>query len=126
LSPTGINAGHLTYKGVKPRLEALKASEDHLRDEEARAYRDDAHAALVTAAQGGMRPSKLSIPNAAKRKSALDKSWSAISLDARRRVLRSLFAIAVHGGRGTDRVKITGRGVNPMSAEEDFSEDFSA
>jgi len=47
-------------------------------------------------------------------------------LEARRRVLRSLFTITVYGGRGTERAKLTGPGMNPEDTEEEFCEELSA
>jgi site-specific DNA recombinase len=113
---------------MRPTLQRLKDAEAKLRDEIARAYRDDAHAAIVASAAKALTPlpghpagRKIDMQQIFGRPgqpwTELDGSqrvvetmrerWEAMPLEQRRKLVRALLEVRVMPGRGADRITIT-------------------
>jgi septal ring factor EnvC (AmiA/AmiB activator) len=107
-----LNDELVTVVKVRPKLVALKASEDRLRAEIQRAHREDAHLSMIEATRGRVHRAGTKVKVSVADAKQIEARWNdpvAMPLESKRRLIRGLYDVTVNPGRGGERIDIVPR-----------------
>ena len=101
-----INDKLMSPAEIKPKLADLTERETQLREDIARAHREDAHAAMTAAALSVFEHDGESHKLGLDYQDKMLAKWNDMELEARRRLIRALVTVTVMPGRAAKRIVI--------------------